>query len=194
MCNICQNPEGKFTMTGIPGKMCTACHDAILQARKGNIETAKNYFDSIVFASEIGHRYVQNELELDTYTVMSKDELNVKQKEMQDAIHSVILSTADAISNHQIESYGNIVTGITVLGTGFFSELNANISDFLGVTSTSMENKISEAKDNALYMLKKEAYQNNCNAVIGISLSFVPFANNMIGLVATGTAVKVTEC
>ena len=193
MCNICQKPEGKFFMTGISGKMCTICHDMILQIRKGNIETAKKYFDSIAFASETARRYVENELE--SYTPsdseLSEEELNTKKREMQDAIYSVLLSTADSISNHQIESYGNIVTGISVLGTGFFSELNANISDLLGVTSTSMENKISEAKDNAMYMLRKEAYQNNCNAVISISLSFVPFSNNMIGLVATGTAVKV---
>lgn len=196
MCNICSRPEGKYYMTGISGKMCTLCHDAILQARKGNIEAAKSYFDCVAFVSTSAQQYIQNELgvneSVDTH--LSEEEIYKKKKEIQDAIYAVLLSTTDSISNYRIESYGNIVTGISVLGTGLFSELSANISDILGVSSTSFENKIGEAKDNALYMLRKEAHQYHCNAVISISLSFVPLNNNMIGLVATGTAVKAVPC
>lgn len=62
MCNICPQQSGKFIMTGLSGKMCNSCHDAILQARKGNLEAAKNYFENVSFVSNEARYFVKKEL------------------------------------------------------------------------------------------------------------------------------------
>lgn len=62
MCNICSNPQSKFSMTGLSGKMCTACHDAVLLARKGNSTDARAYFESINIQSDEAQQFVDNEI------------------------------------------------------------------------------------------------------------------------------------
>lgn len=62
MCNICNKQEAKFAMTGLSGRMCTSCHDAILLARKGHAASAKEYFDSINIQSDTAKSFVENEL------------------------------------------------------------------------------------------------------------------------------------
>lgn len=64
MCNICEKQEGKFSMLGISGKMCTTCHDAILKARSGNIEVAKEYFNSVNLQSRESLAFIQKELSI----------------------------------------------------------------------------------------------------------------------------------
>lgn len=62
MCNICNKQEAKFAMTGLSGRMCTNCHNAILLARKGHAASAKEYFDNINIQSDTAKNFVENEL------------------------------------------------------------------------------------------------------------------------------------
>lgn len=199
ICSFCERDNigfmSGYTMSGIPGKICDECHSNLIKLRSSYDEETVCYFNNIM----------QNSSNSDVVNFLSKEIPQLKEnsfsgeerenfiKERNKEIESVVLSTTDSINNYEIDSYSNIVTGISVLGTGFFSELDASISDMLGSTSSSFENKISKVRDNALIMLKKEAHRLNCNAVIGISITFVPFSGNMIGIVASGTAVKISH-
>ncbi len=83
MCNICKNTESKFSMTGLSGKMCTACHDAVLQARRGDLAFAKSYFANISAVSEEARQFVQNELsKCETISIKRATEATSKNQEL----------------------------------------------------------------------------------------------------------------
>ena len=201
VCSLCNKDNigfmNGFSMTGISGKVCNECHDNLLKMRScGSDDTVKYFSDIIHTNSSLPNSdFLIKEIAAaqSSNGATSSDEMHNIANRLQEELDSVLLVTSDSIINRQIESYGNIVTGISVLGTGFFSELDASISDILGGNSSSFENKIAAAKNNAINMLKKEAYKIQCNAVIGVSVNFVPFSGNMIGLVVTGTAVKLSQ-
>lgn len=198
-CGLCNKDNISFMsgyiINGVSGKVCEECRANLLKLRSTGDESCKQYFRNLIESSPNTNisNFLYSEIESSqiSNSKISEAERSANIEKMNAEINSILLSTADSIANHHIESYGNIVTGISALGTGFFSELNASISDVLGTTSSSFENKISEAKDNALYALKKEAHKIICNAVISVSITFVPFSGNMIGIVATGTAVTI---
>ena len=87
--------------------------------------------------------------------------------------------------------YDGIISGESVIGTGMFSEISASVSDFTGSFSNTFADKIKQAEEQALYNLKRSCYIKKCNAVIGIKLNYLTFSNNMIGVVANGTAVII---
>lgn len=198
-CSFCERDNigfmGGYTMTGVPGKICDECHSNLIKLRSSHDEKTEAYFCDIMqrSANSDVRNFLSKEIPGAKVNSLSDDERKELIENRNREINSIILSTTDAINGHSIDSYCDIVTGISVLGTGLFSELDANLSDMFGTSSTSLQNKISFARDNALSALKAEAYRKHCNAVIGVSIAFVPFTGNMIGIVATGTAVTFSS-
>ncbi len=200
-CFLCQRDNigfmSGFSMSGLSGKICDQCHREILKIRNASGDGPDTaYFSDLLnkVHNRSAKEYLQNLLRDANIESMAKSQ-NIPSDNASDLIDnivdSILISTTSLIDGHAIAEYKNIVTGISVLGTGFFNELNANVADLLGSSSSAMESKIASAKDSALFYLKREAYDISCNAVIGVSISFVPFSGNMIGLVASGTAVIV---
>ena len=195
LCNKNINFMGGYVINGLSGKVCEECRSNLLKLRSSNDDAAKKYLRNILQASSdtTVTNFLLNEIEpsnLSDHELTEAERIAALNKKKAE-INAIRLSTTDSITDCHIESYGNVVTGIATLGTGFFSELASNISDILGTASTALESKISEAKNNALYSLRKEANSLNCDAVIGVTINFVPFTGNMIGIVATGTAVRL---
>lgn len=201
-CSLCQRDNigfmGGYVMNGIPGKICDECHSKLISIRSSYSEDLAKYFQDII--ASCGNASVSDFLRdtlekarIDTSVKSGEIDYDSAMKAKKEEINSVLLSTTPSIERFDITSYSDIVTGISVLGTGFMSELSANLSDLLGVNATAFEGKLSTVKNDALFMLKKSAYNLGCNAVVGVSLNFIPFSGNMVGLVATGTAVKIVE-
>ena len=105
MCNVCSKPEGKFPMTGLSGKMCTACHDAVLQARKGNLEAAENYFQNISIISEDALKYVQKELS-DSKTISLKRDTETGQPTTNNTVSSVSANSLTKDTAYQTSERG----------------------------------------------------------------------------------------
>ncbi len=61
------------------------------------------------------------------------------------------ITTSHHFEGYRITQYMNVISGESVLGTGFLSEINAQTSDFWGTSSKLFEEKISKAKAFALY-------------------------------------------
>ena len=95
---------------------------------------------------------------------------------------------------YNIKMYLGPISGETVLGTGFISEYKAAFADSFGTTSNSFSGKLKTAKENATKKLIEECLQKNGNAIIGVDFDYITFSNNMIGVVANGTAVIIEEC
>ncbi len=98
----------------------------------------------------------------------------------------MILTTTNSIEGFKIIEYKGIVTGIsTKMKKGSFTFSVEKYVD-------SLENFISETKENAFQELRENAIKVNANAVVGIKIDIEPLASMSMFLVSvTGTAVKV---
>ena len=92
----------------------------------------------------------------------------------------------------QIEyAVANLVSGEIVIGTGYFSNLEASFSDIFGVQSTEYSDKIKKAKTFALNDMIAESTEKGGNAIIGVSYDIITFNRDMIGVSVNGTSVIV---
>ncbi len=103
------------------------------------------------------------------------------------------ITTSHKFEGYKIIKYHGLVSGSTVLGTGFLSEGRAAVSDVFGIENDSFSNKLEQIKDSSVKKMISEAINQGGNALIGVTFDYVNFTSNMIGVVANGTAVEITE-
>lgn len=120
-------------------------------------------------------------------------ETKEKQERRINEAESIMQTTGYNFEGFRITKYLKVLSGETVIGTGFLSELDASLSDLLGANASSFEGKLDRAKDTALRVLLLKAKDLGANAIIGIDFDYITFQNNMIGVVANGTAVVVEK-
>jgi uncharacterized protein YbjQ (UPF0145 family) len=106
---------------------------------------------------------------------------------------SLIVTTTYSVEGRAIVQYLDVVTAEVVLGTGFLSELGAGLADFLGTRAESFQKKLREAKNAALRELRHQAVEMDADAIVGMALNYMTFANNLLMLSASGTAVKLAH-
>jgi uncharacterized protein YbjQ (UPF0145 family) len=124
--------------------------------------------------------------------IVQEKEVELKRK-IREIINGILLTTGYNFEGYKIIQYKDIISGECVLGTGFLSELTASLSDFAGTQSAQFSNKLKVAKGQALTRLRESCYLQSGNAIIGIDFDYVTFANNMVGVIATGTAVVIEK-
>lgn len=145
----------------------------------GFIEEGKQYIVSVVDAKR---------------DEISKHWMNAEnQQQLKHLIDSQILTTGYNFEKYKITSYLGVISGSTVLGTGFLSEFNATLSDIFGAQSDLFSEKLEKAKETSLSKLKEKSVRMGGNAIIGIDFDYIMFENNMIGVVANGTSVIIDE-
>ena len=94
---------------------------------------------------------------------------------------------------YRIIEYVGFCSGECVLGTGLFSDLSAQFSDILGLKSVKYGQKLFKAKSIAISDMIKQAQEQGANAVIGLDIDYVTFVNDVMGVVANGTSVKIEK-
>ena len=102
-----------------------------------------------------------------------------------------MVTTGYNFEGYRIVEYKKVISGSTVLGTGFLSEFSASISDFLGESSAAFAKKLESAKESAYDTMLSKAIVAGANAIIGVDFDYITFSNNMMGVVANGTAVVI---
>lgn len=105
----------------------------------------------------------------------------------------MLITSGFNFEGHEILKYHGVFVGNSALGTGFFSEFGAGISDFLGTESNRLNKKLDEARSNAMRSLEQAVSRTGANAIIGLDLDYTMFTGNLIGVIASGTAVTVKE-
>lgn len=116
---------------------------------------------------------------------------DVVDEKMKKLIKAHMVTTGYNFEGYKITKYINIIQSEIVLGTGFFSEISATVSDTLGISSATMSNKLSEAKHEAQYSLIRKSIKSGANATIGIDFDITTLRNNILVVSATGTAVVI---
>ena len=115
------------------------------------------------------------------------------QKLYDERLKNHMLTTGFSFEGYCINEYCGIVTGETIMGTGYFSDIGASISDFFGVEAVEYSEKLRTAKQTVLNNMIKNSTDLGGNAIIGISYELMTFSGNMMGVSVTGTSVKIDK-
>lgn len=105
----------------------------------------------------------------------------------------MIVTTTHSLQDKTIESYEGIVTGEAIMGANIARDFLASITDVIGGRSSTYENKLSEGREIAIKEMQDKARELGGNAVIGVDLDFETLRDGMMMVIATGTAVKVSD-
>lgn len=116
------------------------------------------------------------------------------EKEHEEAISNHKFTTSFNFEGYEIVEYLGLVSGESVIGTGYFSDIKAGLSDLFGAESIAYSDKMKTAKQVALYDMLRDSVAKGCNATISISFDYITFSGNMIGVSVNGTAVKIKKC
>ncbi len=131
------------------------------------------------------------------FAIQQQEELERKSQEEQrmyaERFKNHMLTTGFSFEGYHISEYLGIVTGETIMGTGYFSDLSASISDLFGVEASEYSEKLRAAKQAVLKIMIKNSTDLGGNAIIGISYELMTFSGNMMGVSVTGTAVRAEK-
>lgn len=101
----------------------------------------------------------------------------------------VMITTGSAFEGYDIEEYLGYVSGQDALGSNFIQGIAANVSN---VSEQDVAN-LERCNEDALKHLTKIAQQKGANAIIGVRVNYALFASSSVGVVVSGTAVKIKK-
>ena len=111
------------------------------------------------------------------------------------AIEQVLLTTETQTDLPILERI-EVISAETAFGMNLFRDFFAGVRDTFGGRSVATQKVLRDARRTVLFELKQEAYQLGANAVVGVDLDYSEFSGggkSMLFVVATGTAVRITE-
>lgn len=117
----------------------------------------------------------------------------LKEKVLKEQVENFLMTTGYNFEEYKIVKYNKVICAETVMGTGFFSEFSAGLSDFFGVEDDAFASKLDEARSSATHKLIHKAIKIEANAILGVDFDYVLFNKNMIAVIANGTAVTVEK-
>lgn len=109
------------------------------------------------------------------------------------AVRDVLIATTDTIPGWEVYAYVGLISTHSVIGTGFFTDLAASITDMFGVRSGSYRNKMLEVEADILDELRSKAYGLRAEAIIGVRIDDDEISGggkSMMMVTAAGTAVR----
>lgn len=204
-CNICGSNfkmlgGGKEPYTGCDFTVCNTCGDLLkkIDQAKKNRESQQCISLSVELLDRC--KDPDTELKVKQYTdkALEKAQEDLSQEGLDvfsfcDSEDAFLATTGYSFEGYKIESYLGIVSGDVVLGTGFFSEFSMELTDLFGERSTTASNKMKEVKWHAYEEMLKNAKKIGANALIGVDFDYVTLSNNILGVSANGTAVKIEK-
>ena len=105
----------------------------------------------------------------------------------------MLVTTGYNFEGYTIVQYFDVISAPIVLGTGFLSSLSSSVADLTGSRSGTYERKLVNSKRDAMSHLKDAARQLGGNAIIGIDIDYTTFGGDVMGVVVSGTAVRIAK-
>jgi uncharacterized protein YbjQ (UPF0145 family) len=104
----------------------------------------------------------------------------------------MIMTTTPTLEGRRIAEYRGVVFGEVITGVNFIKDFAASIRDFVGGRSTTYEDELIAARNQAMKELEDRAYKVGADAVVGIDIDYEVLGQNgsMLMVTASGTAVK----
>ena len=105
----------------------------------------------------------------------------------------MILSTTPTIEGRNIADYRGVVFGEVITGVNFIKDFAASIRDFIGGRSTTYEDELIHARDQAMREMEERARKLGADAVVGLDIDYEVLGQNggMLMVTASGTAVRL---
>ena len=82
----------------------------------------------------------------------------------------MITTTTTSVEGKRIAEYRGIVFGEVISGVNFVRDLAASFSNFFGGRSSSYEQELIEARQNAIREMEERAAALGANAVVGVDI------------------------
>jgi uncharacterized protein YbjQ (UPF0145 family) len=105
----------------------------------------------------------------------------------------MILTTTPTIEGRTIIEYKGVVFGEVISGVNFLRDFAAAIRNIVGGRSSSYEEELVMARDQAMNELASRALSLGADAVVGIDIDYEVLGENggMLMVTASGTAVRL---
>ena len=105
----------------------------------------------------------------------------------------MIITTTNSIEGRPILDYHGVVVGEVIMGANIVRDLFAGITDIVGGRSGAYEQKLDEARREAMREIEERAVALGANAVVGVDIDYEVVGNSMLMVSVSGTAVSVKE-
>ena len=122
--------------------------------------------------------------------------IEAAEQEHENAVAKISLSTLASLPGNKEFTVIDVVTAECVYGMNIFRDAFAAFRDVVGGRNDASEKVLKDLKQTCLTELREEALKIGAEAVIGVDLDYSEFSGggkSMLFLVASGTAVKVSE-
>jgi uncharacterized protein YbjQ (UPF0145 family) len=119
----------------------------------------------------------------------SRDSLSERAKEL-------LITTETAFTDLSIENRLGLVTAEAAIGVNVLRDMIASVRDLVGGRSKSLQKELEKAREEVTGELKRQAYSQGADAIIGASLHYDEISGGgktMLLLVAVGTAVTLSS-
>ena len=106
---------------------------------------------------------------------------------------AMILSTTPTIEGYRIKEYRGVVFGEVITGVNFIKDFVGSIRNLVGGRSSSYEEELTVARQNAMREMEDRAFRAGANAVVGIDVDYEVLGadNGMLMVTVSGTAVVI---
>lgn len=111
-------------------------------------------------------------------------------------MQNIIITSTNSIEGTTIEKYIDVISTNVVVGTNFFSDFGASLTDLFGGLSETYQSKLHEIYRIGIGNLKTKATNIGANAIVGLKIDFDEISGkgkSMFMISTFGTAVKVRE-
>ena len=105
----------------------------------------------------------------------------------------MVSTTTPSIDGKRIVEYKGIVFGEVVAGVNVIKDFAAGLSNFFGGRSSTYEDELIQARQQAVVEMEQRAAALGANAVVGVDIDYEVLGadNGMLMVTASGTAVVV---
>ncbi len=103
----------------------------------------------------------------------------------------MILTTTNSVEGRRIKTYKGIVVGEAIMGANIVRDFFASVTDVVGGRSGAYEQKLKDARDEAMAEIEDRAARLGADAVVGIDLDYEVVGDSMLMVSVSGTAVTL---
>ncbi len=111
-------------------------------------------------------------------------------------MEKVIITTTNSIEGATVDKYLGVVTTNLVIGTNFFSDFTASLSDFFGGMSGTYQKQMDTLYKRANEEISRKATERGANCILGFKIDFDEISGkgkSMFMISVSGTAVRIKQ-
>ena len=101
----------------------------------------------------------------------------------------MIITTTSTVDGKNIKEYRGVVFGEVVNGIHYYKDFAAGFTAAFGGRSKEYEQELVLTRADAINEMISRANQIGANAIVGVKVDYETIAQNMLMIIASGTAV-----